>query len=384
MTLRIDGVGTAVPQHRLTQVEAAELHANFCLIDDKRARTLRALYRRSGIDTRGSVLLFDSGGPLETRQRFYPRASDDDDRGPTTAVRMEMYEAKAPPLAITAARRALGAGGVAPSDVTHLITVSCTGFVSPGVDSAIIDALGLDRTTQRTNVGFMGCHGALNGLRAARSFVESDSAAVPLVCAVELCTLHFAYGWDPDMLVANALFADGAAALVGRDGGRRPDRAGSDRVDPSSPDQTIRSASRPWHITATGTYLMEASEEAMTWRVGDHGFRMTLSPEVPALIEENLRTWLTDWLADQGLSIDDVRSWAVHPGGPRILTAVQRTLGLTRDDTAASRAILADHGNMSSPTILFILDRMRAQGAPLPCVALAFGPGLAVEVSLFT
>jgi predicted naringenin-chalcone synthase len=142
--------------------------------------------------------------------------------------------------------------------------------------------------------------------------------------------------------------------------------------------------SSPWHVTATGTFLMHASEEAMTWRVGDHGFRMTLSAEVPALIEANLREWLTGWLADYGLSIDDVASWAVHPGGPRILTAVQRTLGLTRADTAASHGVLADHGNMSSPTILFILDRMRAEGAQLPCVALAFGPGLAVEATLFT
>jgi len=381
VTLRVSGIGTALPTHQLTQDEAAELHATFCLIDDKRARTLRALYRRSGIKTRGSVLLRESAGPLETRQCFYPRALDEADRGPATAARMQVYETEAPRLAIAAARQALEVGGVDPGEVTHLITVSCTGFASPGVDSAIIEALGLPRTTERTNVGFMGCHGGLNGLRAARSFAEADPAAVPLVCAVELCTLHFAYGWDPDMLVANALFADGAAALVGRGSGSASpgssDDAGSHGTGPGAD-------SEDWHVTATGTFLMESSEEAMTWRVGDHGFRMTLSAEVPALIEANLREWLAGWLADNDLGIDDVVSWAVHPGGPRILTAVQRTLDLTRVDTAASHAVLADHGNMSSPTILFILDRMRSEGAKLPCVALAFGPGLAVEATLFT
>ena len=125
-----------------------------------------------------------------------------------------------------------------PCSVSHLITVSCTGFIAPGVDAAIIDGLGLQRTTQRTNVGFMGCHGALNGLRVARSFMDADPEHVPLVCAVELCTLHFAYGWDPDMLVANALFADGAAAVVGG----RP----SGSVD-------------SWSVAGTGTLLMPDS-----------------------------------------------------------------------------------------------------------------------------
>jgi len=128
---------------------------------------------------------------------------------------------------------------------------------------------------------------------------------------------------------------------------------------------------------------MDASADAMTWRVGDHGFRMTLSAQVPVLIEAHLRDWLDGWLAGHGLDVDGVESWAVHPGGPRILGAVERAVGLNREDTAGARAVLAECGNMSSPTILFILDRMRAAGAPAPCVALAFGPGLVVEATLF-
>jgi predicted naringenin-chalcone synthase len=370
VTLRIVGIGTALPEHRLTQAEAVELHTSFCGIDAQRARTLRALYRKSGIRTRHSVVLDGSEGPLEDRQRFDPPAEGDEDRGPTTAARMAAYEQQAPPLAVEAARKALATGDVAPDAVTHLVTVSCTGFVSPGVDKAIVDGLGLRPTTERTHVGFMGCHAALNGLRIARSFALDDPSAVPLVCAVELCTLHFAYGWDPDMLVANALFADGASAVVGRGG-------------PEAETGGPGGASRSWPIAATGTLLMAASEEAMTWRIGDHGFRMTLSARVPDLIEEHLGGWLADWLGEHGHRIADIRSWAVHPGGPRILDAVERTLGLERGATAASRAVLAAHGNMSSATVVFILDRMREGGAEVPCVALAFGPGLAVEAVLF-
>lgn len=365
MTYVIEGIGTALPEHRLTQQDAVELHATFCKMDERQSRTLRALYRRSGIAGRHSALLTGSEGPLESRQTFYAPAVDECDRGPGTAERMAMYERLAPGLATTAARRALAASGMAAEDITHLVTVSCTGFISPGVDMALIEALGLGRDTERTNVGFMGCHGALNGLRVARSHVMQDPTAVPLLCAVELCTLHFSYGWDPDMLVANALFSDGAAAVVGRG---RTTRA--------------ESTSQGWSVAATGTFLMADSAEAMTWRIGDHGFRMTLSAQVPDLIETHLRGWLTEWLAAEGLGIEDIASWAVHPGGPRILSAVERTIGLDPSATSAARSVLAECGNMSSPTILFILERMRSEQAEVPCVALAFGPGLAVEAAL--
>ena len=266
--------------------------------------------------------------------------------------------------------------------MTHLVTVSCTGFVSPGVDAAIVEGLNLRRDVERTNVGFMGCHGALNGVRVASAFAEAAPDAVPLVCAVELCTLHFAYGWDPDMLVANALFSDGAAALVGLPAGRRAEGARAPRGGPASGGQD--DAAAPWRVSATGTHLMADSADAMTWRVGDHGFRMTLSARVPELIETRLRPWLVGWLAEQGLGLTDVRSWAVHPGGPRILSAAESALDLSRESTAVSRSVLRECGNMSSATILFILEQMRMERAPRPCVALAFGPGLAVEATLLT
>jgi predicted naringenin-chalcone synthase len=215
---------------------------------------------------------------------------------------------------------------------------------------------------QRVHVGFMGCHGALNGLRVAQALTGADPTARVLLCAVELCSLHFHYGWDPKKVVANALFADGAAAVVGAAAG----------------------PADAWRVAATGSCLIPDSEYAMTWNIGDHGFEMTLSTRVPSLISAHLRPWLEAWLAQCGIALEHVASWAIHPGGPRILSAVERPLGLTEEATVVSREILAAYGNMSSPTVLFILGRLQTRHAPRPCVALGFGPGLIAEAVLFS
>jgi predicted naringenin-chalcone synthase len=247
-------------------------------------------------------------------------------------------------------------------EITHLITVSCTGMKAPGVDYELIQKLGLAPTVQRTHIGFMGCHGAINGLRVARAFADSEPEARVLLCAVELCVLHYFYGWDPQKIIANAIFADGAAAVAG------------------APDWLAPAGS--WRVTATGSCLIPNSREAMSWTIGDHGFEMTLSKRVPGLIHEHLRPWLESWLARRGLSREAIGSWAIHPGGPRILDATAEALGLGEEQIAASRAVFAAHGNMSSPTVLFIIEHLRARQAPLPCVALAFGPGLIAEGAL--
>jgi alkylresorcinol/alkylpyrone synthase len=356
VSLALAGFGTALPEHRFTQAELAELHAGFCRIDQGRERTLRALYRRSGVKTRGSVVLEAADGQLDRRQSFYPPARDEHDPGPATAERMRAYAASAPKLAVRAAGRALASARVPADSVTHLITVSCTGFMAPGFDASIVDELGLPPTTQRTHVGFMGCHGSLNALRVARSFADASPEHVSLVC-----TLHFSYGWDPDMMVANALFADGAAAVVGR---------------------SANGAAEEWRIGGTGTFLIPDSRDDMTWRIGDHGFRMTLSARVPDLIESHLRASVVPWLAGHGLALEDVASWAVHPGGPRIVSSVERALGIDSSHAEIPRAVLSECGNMSSATILFILERLERLDAPRPCVALAFGPGLVVEALL--
>jgi predicted naringenin-chalcone synthase len=324
------------------------------------------MYDQTGIHKRhlalGDEVLRDLvQGTRESGSVFLP-SGQDDDCGPTTAQRMEHYARLAPPLAVDASHRALSASGLSGADMSHLVTVSCTGFVAPGVDVALIQGLGLPSTVQRTHVGYMGCHGALNGLRVARAFAASEPGARVLLCAVELCSLHYHYGWNPSKMVANALFGDAAAALVGVCGTAAP--AGS------------------WTVAASGSCLLPDSANAMSWTIHDHGFEMTLAKQVPGLIARCLRPWLQKWLFEQGVALGDIASWAVHPGGPRILSAVEEGLCLSREALGESRKVLAECGNVSSPTVLFILDRLRKANASRPCVMLGFGPGLMVEAAL--
>jgi len=362
----IAGIGTATPVQSIAQTDAVVLAQALCTPADQQprlqTRLLPILYGRSGVRRRGSVLLEPAGGASLT-QSFFPPSDGAHDRGPTTEQRMARYAQEAAPLAQEASRLALGDAGCDVRAITQLVTVSCTGFLAPGIDVALIKRLDLPDTVGRTHIGFMGCHGALNGLRVASALVAADPTARALLCAVELCSLHFHYGWDPEKMVANALFADGAGAMV----------ITSDSRD--VPDA--------WRVAASGSCLVPDSQDAMTWRIGDHGFEMTLSPRVPSLIGSSLRPWLVGWLERHGLALSEVRSWAIHPGGPRILEAAAQALGLTAAETAVSAQVLAECGNMSSSTMVFLLERLRRSGAPRPCAALGFGPGLVVEAALF-
>lgn len=364
------GVGTAVPPHRIGQVEAAHFATMLSAFDDDQARLVSVLYRRAGVRERYLAVL-DAAPHVGARPRdlqsLFDAVSPDDDatrNGPTTAARMACYAERAAPLATEAARTALANAGTPVSAITHLVTVSCTGFVAPGVDVALIARLGLCSTVERVHVGFMGCQGALNGLRVARSLVASSEAATVLLCAVELCGLHLQYSSEPDAIVANSLFADGAAACIV---GPAPDR-----------DE------RAWRLRAHGAGLVPDSLDTMTWSIGNHGFAMTLSARVPGLIETHLGPWMSQWLARHELRIADIGSWAIHPGGARIVSAAEKALGLDGQAGAAAREVLAEYGNMSSPTILFVLKRLADRQAARPCVALAFGPGLSIEAALLT
>ena len=206
---RILGVGTATPKFRVNCLASANFASKTSCVDAKQSRKVEVLYRRSGIEQRGSVLLEEAPGE-EVVNDFYPPATMLDDRGPTTKSRNDRYATEAPVLAKDASLGALLSSGLSPDEVTHLVTVSCTGFNAPGIDIALIDQLLLPATTERIQVGFMGCHGAINGLRAARGLLAADPDANVLVCCIELCSLHYQYGWDADRLVSNALFADGA------------------------------------------------------------------------------------------------------------------------------------------------------------------------------
>jgi predicted naringenin-chalcone synthase len=363
--LALLSIGTALPATVITQDEALRIARSLCCRTDEQATWLPTMYGQTGIRTRhlafSAALVRDVlDGTRHSGSVFLPTGRDDD-RGPTTAQRMEHYADLAPPLALAACRDALQKADLPARRLTHLVTVSCTGFFAPGLDLTLIRALGLAPTVQRTHVGYMGCHGALNGLRVANAFAGADRSARVLLCAVELCSLHYHYGWNPQKMVANALFADGAAAAVGAPAG----------------EETA------WRVAATGSCLVPDSADAMTWTISDHGFEMTLSRRVPALIATHLRPWLEPWLATHGVALGEVGSWAVHPGGPRILAAVEEGLALPPNATAASREVFACCGNVSSPTVLFILERLRRAQAPRPCVALGFGPGLMAEAALF-
>ena len=358
MGMIIAGLGTALPPHRVSQADAAQIAKQYSCETAAQERLFVTLYRRAGVNSRSSVVLDNSEGPLDSRQSFYTSSC------PTTMDRMRKYEAESSPLAVAASRAALRDAGVESDRVTHLVTVSCSGFHAPGFDIDLVKQLPLPRWVARTHIGFMGCHGALNGLRVARAFVDADPSACILLCALELCSLHHQYGWDADKVVANALFADGAAAVVGL----APKAARTKRYE----------------VVSSGSVVIEDSEDAMSWRIGNHGFEMTLSSRVPELINQHLRPWLEHWLASFHLDMASIRSWAVHPGGPRILSAVGEAVDLDDKALETSQQVLADQGNMSSPTILFILDRLSRSGHRGPCLALGFGPGLTAEAALLT
>jgi len=363
----IIGLATATPPGVIEQPAAATHASERCCRDERDARLLRRLYAQTGVDRRGSTLLHpDDPGAHEA---FFPSSTNQSAGGPTTRERLDRYRRSAPTLARQASTQALADARVEPGQITHLVTVSCTGAEAPGFDVAIIASLGLPPTVERTHVGFMGCHGALNGMRIAKALAESRPSSTVLLVAVELCSLHFQYGWNPERIVANALFADGAGAAVIR-AGQLPTH------QPPTGDQ------RPLQITNTGARLFPDSTDAMTWRITDSGFAMTLSPQVPGLIRAHLRPWISAWLDSCGVGVGAIGSWAIHPGGPRIVSAAEQALGLTPTDTRCSRRVLREHGNMSSPTILFILNDLLRAKAPRPIVALGFGPGLAVEATL--
>lgn len=369
----IIGTGTAQPAYTVSQTQYFALARMISCQSAKQEKALEKVYKKSGVQSRATVL--QTSPVTIPGDPFYHRPQEETDSGPTTAQRMEMYNREITPLATSACQSALEQAGIGASTITHLVTASCTGFAAPGFDLQLFKTLQLSPTVQRTHVGFMGCHGALNALRVANSYCLSDPSAVVLLCAAELCSMHFQYGWCTNSVVSNALFADGAAALVlcGAD---------YDKSNQSAHDVDTQPVLPAMQYMSAASYVVPDSTHAMSWQIGDAGFIMSLTADVPDLIEAYLPSFIDQWLETQGLTLADINGWAVHPGGPRILDAVETALRLNPDDIAISRQVLAECGNMSSPTVLFILQRLIARGSHLPCVILGFGPGLTVEAAL--
>jgi len=360
MNAPIVGLGVANPLYRIARDRSIQFAHSLLHEPGKEARTLPALYRMTAVQYRGSVLLTHEDQDVAT-QDFYQPADHAHQRGPMTSERMAKFAAEGILLAHRACESALLDAGITGDQITHIIVVTCTGFYAPGIDVELIERLGLDPGTQRVQVGFMGCHGAINGLRVARGLLAAEPDAAILMVCVELCSLHYQYGWDPDRVVSNAIFADGAAATV------VTTKAGGDDFP---------------QVIATGSHLVENSKAAMSWRIGDTGFEMTLSAEVPGLIERKLRGFIDSWLANHDLTIQDIGGWAAHPGGPRILRSVETSLGLPESALEDAREVLANHGNMSSATMLFILRKFMDTNVPRPWIMLGFGPGLEIEIAL--
>ncbi|MEM6689576.1 MAG: type III polyketide synthase [Planctomycetota bacterium] len=361
---RIAGLGLATPAHRIGRTESVQFAVANTGVGDYRDSKMAALYRRTGIDFRGTVLVDaeDEPGPdAESLRSRLRHPLDHSDRGPSTGDRMKWYQQFAGQLASEAAVAGLTAAAVEPEAITHLVVVTCTGFASPGVDYHLMDALGLPADVQRIQVGFMGCHGAINGLRAVQGICAANPSSVVLMVCVELCSLHYQYGPQTDRIVSGALFADGAAALVAQGDD-------SENWQPS--------------ISGTASYRIPGTKDDMTWHVGDHGFEMTLRATVPGIIEQHLPEVLCETLGRFNLSPKDICGWAVHPGGVRIVDAVKNGMKLNDSQVEDSLEVLRQHGNMSSPTMLFVLERFIRQQIPRPWLMLGFGPGLAVELAV--
>jgi predicted naringenin-chalcone synthase len=368
VSVRILGIGTAVPSVELEQTRLGRILRNQPDAAPLARRLVGAAIAGSAIERRQTVIQdFDLAAAPPAQPLFWDR-SDGRLRHPTTAQRNQVYLRACVPLAVDAARRALGAAGVPAERVTHLITVSCTGFSAPGPDHAVLRALGLSPRTRRLHVGFMGCHGAFPALRIAFDACRADPDAVVLVVCIELCTLHVRVPQTPDDVAAATLFGDGAAAAV----------VSAAAAPPGAPDR------RALRIDALHSVLTDDGADQMTWTIGDHGFEMRLSSYVPKLLQAAIADALGPLRPASGLWAD-IPHWAIHPGGRAILDRVQEVLELKPDQLDASRSVLRDHGNMSSPTVLFVLDQILAADAEAGdrVLAAAFGPGLTVEAGLF-
>lgn len=342
-------IATAVPDH--------DIHQSFIdfageMLQDARARSIfQRLVAKSDIRHRYSCLRnggSNQGFALDAHT-FYASG-----QFPTTGERMRVFEIAAPLLA----RRALDRLGLTPEErsrIGHVFVTCCTGFYAPGLDFDILDHLGLPSTIERTMVGFMGCYAALNALKLARHYVRSQPHSSALVVNLELCTLHFHESQDLTEVLAFLLFADGcSAALIGAE----PAGFAMDGFD---------------------ALRLDRSADLITWRIGDKGFDMFLSTQVPSRIARGMRDNAPAVTGENKIDL-----WAVHPGGRAILDAVEDGLALDSDALAASRCVLSRFGNMSSATVMFVLQQLLREAASgqRGC-ALSFGPGVTVEIMRF-
>jgi predicted naringenin-chalcone synthase len=354
---QIISIGTAVPTFKHKQEEILHFMSLIYAFNERERRTLRYLYHNSGISTRYSVLSDYSKGPADWT--FYP-AGENLEPFPSLEERMKIFNRHAVDLSANAALNCLE-NKLERNQITHLITVTCTGLSAPGLDLQLLDLLDLPKNIFRTSVNFMGCYAAIHALKLADAFCQSDPSAKVLIVCTELCTLHFQQLATTDNITSSLLFGDGsAAALITGD----------------------QDKSKGFQLTGFYGEVLPKGKRDMSWELSSTGFNMTLSGYVPELIEEDFEKLVQRALTRQGITRDEITHWAIHPGGRRILEAIAKSLSLPKSKLEASYQVLQDYGNMSSPTILFVLkeilgglhhsERQKVFGA-------AFGPGLTME-----
>ena len=327
-------------------------------------RKLKFLYHQSAIDTRYSVLP-DYSLNAEGWQ-FYP-ASENLEPFPDLELRMKWYNKTAPQLSINAIEKCIK-NKIATEEITHLITVSCTGMSAPGLDLQIMEAMNLPANIFRTSINFMGCYAAIHGLKLADAFCTANKNANVLVVCTELCTLHFQKENTVDNIASSLLFGDGCAAvLVTHD---------------EDKEEGLRIKNFYSEVAFKG-------KKDMSWELSSSGFLMTLSGYVPDLIEQDFNRLLTNALGYANFNKEDISHWCIHPGGKRILTAIEKSIDIKEENLQHSYDVLRNFGNMSSPTILFVLkeimDSLKEKSKKKRNIfGAAFGPGLTLETFILS
>lgn len=358
---KIVSIGTAVPAYRHQQTDILQFMQTVYAFNEADKRKLRYLYSQSGIDTRYSVIGDYSRSMPEWK--FYPH-TENIEPFPSLEQRMTWYHRYAAPLSLDATRHCLD-GKIKEEEITHLITVSCTGMSAPGLDLQLMELMELPRTTYRSSVNFMGCYAAIHALKMADSICQLNESAKVLIVCTELCTLHFQREATIDNIASSLLFADGsAAALVVHD----------------------KNNLRGIQLKSFYSEISPKGKKDMAWELSSTGFLMTLSGYVPDLIKEDFEPLVTNALAHAGYEREQIQHWCIHPGGKKILDVIDNSLQAGTNTLQASYQVLKEYGNMSSPTLLFVLKKIMQQ---LPSrsanekeqsiFAAAFGPGLTME-----
>lgn len=365
MAAFVHNITTTVPEHIYKQDFLREKMKEY-ITDDRLTRSIiHRIYSQSGIDKRHTVVNdFNANGD----PRLYFN-KDGTLNAPSTGRRNKLYADHAKKLFVDTARNLLEEHpSFSAADVTHVITVSCTGFFAPGPDYEIVKRLSMAPSTQRFHLGFMGCYAAFPALKMAKAFCDSDDDAVVMIICLELCSLHFQKSDNTDSLISASVFADGGAGVLVS--GRQPRQLSGRAV---------------FNLENFATSIVEKTEKDMAWTIGDTGFDMVLSTYVPEIIESNLKSSIQPLLDSYRLSEDDIDHWAVHPGGRAILDKIETSLSIQSSQLDSSRTILSDFGNMSSATVLFVLKHLLekpAKDTSERVLAMAFGPGLTIESGL--